>query len=236
MPTQQYLDTYNFARTMDLSKYSVLCCCGGDGSYHETVNGMLDREDKIKIPVAFLPNGSGNDLCRSLGYTTLDQGLSYIIKAQCIKIDTVRVLIDHENEATLPEGNEKLNFCRHMMVNSAIAMPAKISNTAIPLKSCCGTSSYKLATLWEAMCGRFKPDDYELHIDDQQVRINGADTISSTLLMVVNGKNSGAGMLINPFPVINDGLIDVAWISDPSVNCLTGVAGLMGDAKEKAGI
>lgn len=81
MPTQQYLDTYNFARTMDLSKYSVLCCCGGDGSYHETVNGMLDREDKIKIPVAFLPNGSGNDLCRSLGYTTLDQGLSYIIKA-----------------------------------------------------------------------------------------------------------------------------------------------------------
>jgi diacylglycerol kinase family enzyme len=39
---------------------------GGDGTYHEVVNGMLHREDKKKIPVGFIPNGSGNDTLRSL--------------------------------------------------------------------------------------------------------------------------------------------------------------------------
>ena len=45
LPTAQYLDTYNFAKDIDLTKYSVLVCCGGDGSYHEVVNGMLNRAD-----------------------------------------------------------------------------------------------------------------------------------------------------------------------------------------------
>ena len=102
LPTRQYLDTYNFAKDVVLSNYSVLGICGGDGSYHEVVNGMLNREDKLKIPVAFLPNGSGNDLCRALGILTLEQALNNIVKSECIKIDTVRVLMDHESEETLP--------------------------------------------------------------------------------------------------------------------------------------
>ena len=57
----------------------MLGVCGGDGSYHEVVNGMLNREDKVKIPVAFLPNGSGNDLCRALGQMTLEQALNNIV-------------------------------------------------------------------------------------------------------------------------------------------------------------
>lgn len=236
MPTRQYLDTYMFAKDIDLSKYSILCCCGGDGSYHETVNGMLNRTDKMRIPVAFLPNGSGNDLCRSLGIMTLEQGLKYIVKAQCIKIDTVRVLSDHESEETLPEGNDRLSYCRHMMINSAIAMPAKIANTAIPMKGCCGTTSYKIATLWEACKRNFRTDNYDLIIDDELVKVNGSEQISTTLMMVFNGKNTGAGMIVNPFATMNDGLIDVCWISDPKVNSLTGVAGMLGDAKKHAGI
>ena len=46
LPTRQYLDTYNFAKDIEINNYSVLCCCGGDGSYHEVVNGMLNRPDK----------------------------------------------------------------------------------------------------------------------------------------------------------------------------------------------
>ena len=72
MPTRQALDTYRFARELNIDEYSVIACCGGDGSYHETVNGMLNRPDGKKLPVAFLPNGSGNDLCRALGILSLD--------------------------------------------------------------------------------------------------------------------------------------------------------------------
>ena len=169
MPTGQYLDSYNFAKDIDIAKYSVLCCCGGDGSYHEVVNGMLNRPDKIKIPVAFIGNGSGNDLLRALGVFNLDQALDYIVKGECIKIDSVRVLMDHDSEDTLPSGNDRLNYCRHMMINSAIAMPAKIANTAIQFKTCCGTRSYEIATVWEACKGNFRPDNYEMFIDDKPV-------------------------------------------------------------------
>jgi len=165
IPTRQYLDTYNFAKDLDLSKYSVLCCCGGDGSYHEVVNGLLNREDKVKIPVAFMPNGSGNDLCRALGSDNLENALNYLVKGECIKMDTVKVLMDHEDEESLPEGLDRINYCRHMLINSALAMPAKIANTAIPLKNCCGTKSYEIVTIWEACKGNFRPDNYDLFID-----------------------------------------------------------------------
>jgi len=213
----------------------VLAVCGGDGSYHEIVNGMLSRADGLKRPCAFLPNGSGNDLCRALGCEELESALSYIVKGECIEIDTVRVLMDHDSEATLPEGNDRLNYCRHMMINSAVAMPAKIANTAIPLKGCCGTKSYEIATLWEACKGNFRPDNYDLFIDDERVTMGESQNIETTLLMVTNGKFTGAGCVINPFSVMNDGLIDVTWISDPAVNNLMGVAGLLGDAKKHGG-
>lgn len=41
--------------------------CGGDGTLHEVVNGMMARKDGRRVPVAFVPNGSGNDLCMALG-------------------------------------------------------------------------------------------------------------------------------------------------------------------------
>ena len=121
-----------------------------------------------------------------------------------------------------------------MMINSAIAMPAKIANTAIPMKSCCGNKSYELATLWEACKGNFRADAYELTIDDKPVAQVG-NGIQTTLLMVCNGKFTGGGMVINPFATINDGLCDVTWISDPAINNLMGVAGMLGDAKKHGG-
>ena len=42
-------------------------------------------------------------------------------------------------------------------------------------------------------------------------------------------------MIINPFAALNDGLVDVTWLSDPAVNSLIGVAGMLGDAKKHGG-
>lgn len=48
-----------------MDNISALGISGGDGSIYEVVNGMLHRKDKKRVPIAFLPNGSGNDCCRS---------------------------------------------------------------------------------------------------------------------------------------------------------------------------
>lgn len=147
MKTEKYFDTYTYARDTDLTKYSVLSACGGDGTFHEVINGMLARPDKLKIPLALIPNGSGNDLCFSMGINTLDHALDNIIKATCIAVDSVRVLLDHESEDTLPDGDDRAKFIRYMDINSTLSMPARVAHRAIPYKKCCGSNSYVIAIL-----------------------------------------------------------------------------------------
>ena len=43
-------------------------------------------------------------------------------------------------------------------------------------------------------------------------------------------------MVINLFALINDGLIDVTWFSDPALDCLSGVVGFARDSKKYKGI
>lgn len=150
------MDTFLFAKNLEIDKYSLLVAAGGDGTYHEVINGMLAREDKRKIPVALIPNGSGNDLCSSLGIMTLDHALDYIVAGTVTKIDTVRVLMDHEDEDSLPTGMDRLNFCRHMMINACVALPAIVANKAIAWKACCGKASYTIATVCEILKCNFR--------------------------------------------------------------------------------
>jgi hypothetical protein len=49
--------------------------------------------------------------------------------------------------------------------------------------------------------------------------------------MLGNGKYTGGGMIINPYACINDGMVDLTWISDPAVNNLGGVASVLDKAK-----
>lgn len=77
-PTMKAGDTYAFAKDLPIHEYSAIVAAGGDGSYHEVINGMLARPDGKKIPIAMIPNGSGNDLCTSLGIMNLNDALDYI--------------------------------------------------------------------------------------------------------------------------------------------------------------
>ena len=42
----------------------LVVCCGGDGTFNETVSGLL--ESGVDIPVGYIPAGSTNDFANSL--------------------------------------------------------------------------------------------------------------------------------------------------------------------------
>jgi diacylglycerol kinase (ATP) len=63
-----------------LSDFSALIAVGGDGTYHEVVNGMLHRSDKLRVPIGYIPNGSGNDTLRAFDVTDVAKALDYIVK------------------------------------------------------------------------------------------------------------------------------------------------------------
>lgn len=81
-------------------------------------------------------------------------------------------------------------------------------------------------------CG-FVEDTYQLQIDDQPFSQQG---ISTAFMMVNNGKYSSGGMIMNPFAAVNDGLIDITWIDDPSWQGTFGVTGVMSSARGGGGI
>lgn len=60
---------------IDLNGLDALIAVGGDGTLHEVVNGLMNRADSQRIPIAFIPNGSGNDTCHGFGITTIDEAI-----------------------------------------------------------------------------------------------------------------------------------------------------------------
>lgn len=101
--------------TIDLKQYSALIAVGGDGTYHDIVNGMLHRADKVRVPIGFVPNGSGNDTLRAFGVTDIAKSLDYIVKGDLFKTDLVKVLMDYENEEDIPTEAkaERINKYRY---------------------------------------------------------------------------------------------------------------------------
>ena len=82
--TYKRWDAVNLCRELDLSKYSAIVAVGGDGTIHEVVNGIMTRKDGKKLPIGFLPNGTGNDMCGAIELDNVEQGLQYLAKGNTI--------------------------------------------------------------------------------------------------------------------------------------------------------
>jgi len=126
------------------------------------VNGMLARPDGVRKPVGLIPTGQSNDMARSLGLSPerIASAIDNIAKGECIAIDTTRVLLDHTSESSLPDGEERMKFCRHMMSNTSLSMPAKIASGANTWKGCFGASSHSISTYLQAFTCGFVQDTF----------------------------------------------------------------------------
>ena len=49
-------------------KVDLVVCCGGDGTFNETVSGLL--ASGADTPIGYIPSGSTNDFASSLGLPT----------------------------------------------------------------------------------------------------------------------------------------------------------------------
>lgn len=65
--TQKRGDATEYAKQF-ADKYDLIVCRGGDGTFNETVNGILDSG--IDVPLGYIPSGTTNDFAHSLGIPT----------------------------------------------------------------------------------------------------------------------------------------------------------------------
>ncbi len=68
------------------NQVSLVVCCGGDGTFNETVSGVM--KSGCKLPVGYIPAGSTNDFAASLGLQpTLVQAARDIIEGSPVQLD-----------------------------------------------------------------------------------------------------------------------------------------------------
>lgn len=73
-------DIINFAKDLQIDDYSAIVAVGGDGTCHEAINGLMRRPDKKKVPIGFLPGGTGNDFCSNFCNDSINRGLDFLVK------------------------------------------------------------------------------------------------------------------------------------------------------------
>lgn len=62
-------DAAEFAKKAATEQYDLAVCCGGDGTFNETVSGIISSGKKL--PIGYIPAGSTNDFARTLGIPTV---------------------------------------------------------------------------------------------------------------------------------------------------------------------
>ena len=208
--TKKYQDGIRIAETIDIDQYEALVAVGGDGSLHEIINGLKRRQDKKVLPVACIPNGTGNDYCCSLGIYDIETAIADIIKGDTIRLDLGRVMIDHEAEEAIPEY-KKLDMLRYSIINTSFSMPAKFAAAASSYKAIFGKYAYQAGTLRKLPGIEY--DKFSIQIDGEAM----TSSLETLCLFIFNSKYGGGNQIINSFGLMNDGQAELSVIKTDNI-------------------
>ena len=181
----------NIAKEFDITKYNGMVIIGGDGTFHEVINGILNRGDQKKIPIGIIPAGSGNSFMQDLDLVDPVKAVQLIISNQTRLIDVMRLQMGDE----IRYG---INLIGWGMVTD-VGLTAENIRWIGPIR-------YTLAALFEIL---FKKS--------RKAILKIKDKIIDTKFMFIIGCNSihvGKGMKMAPKAHIDDGLIDIVVVDD----------------------
>ncbi len=174
--------------------FTRIYACGGDGTLHEAVSGMVGEENVAICPV---PVGSGNDFVR---YFDLPKerflNISALLKEEVTKCDILKC-DDFYALNNISAGLDAITGKRQQKVKK------------IPMVS--GGAAYKLALGYSFFSSMKNPITFEL--DDEPITVGKGNV---TLAVVGNGRFYGGGFKATPLANISDGLID--FLTVPTIS------------------
>lgn len=173
----------------DLSLYDAICVIGGDGTIHETADGLLARGDGARPPLGLIPAGSGNSMHQHFACLDAAEAVRRILAGQTRPLDVMRV-----------ETSEGVVHCVNIV---AWGVAAEINATAERLRRL-GPVRYALAAAWHIVkarpiCARFELDGRRLEGE-------------FLLAIACNTAFTGKGMKMAPQADASDGLIDLVVV------------------------
>ena len=176
-----------------------ICIIGGDGSFHEAINGMLNRKDQKKIPLALIPSGSGNSLCRDLDLLEPLKATKNIINQNKMKIDILKIT----------------DYNQNIIYSFNIVGWGMVTDIGIKAEKYrwLGTSRYTILSLFQILLKRTRFANIVYTNNN-----NKKNEINKELMFIMlsNTIHTGKGMKIAPKAKLNDGLVDLLLIENIS--------------------
>lgn len=172
---------------------TTVLACGGDGTVHGVVQALVDTD----VALGIVPCGSGDDIALALGFPSEDVETSVDYLLSAITTGSTRVV--DTGRAVAADGTTR-DFLAILSTGFDSAVNER-ANTMTRL----GGQRYNVAMVREL--ASFRPSHYDLQLDDEIV------SGEAMLVAVGNGPTYGGGMRICPRAKIDDGLLDVTWLS-----------------------
>jgi YegS/Rv2252/BmrU family lipid kinase len=180
-------------------------CVGGDGTFNEVINGLMDEKGSIesRVSLGYIPRGTGCDLAKSIPVPlNLDRALDTIVSRRNRKIDLGKVTYrDHRGRESHRYFHNVLSFGLGGEVDARVNSTSKIFG---------GFLSFIRATLISIL--RYEKKQVQLRVDDFF-----DEKVTIWNVAVANGQYHGGGMRVAPGAEINDGLFQVTVIGDLSI-------------------
>jgi diacylglycerol kinase (ATP) len=175
----------------------LVLAAGGDGTVHETVNGLMRAESDRRPAFSVIPLGSGNDLAKVLGIPKgLEPALEALQAGRLGAIDVAGV-----------EPVEPASAAQRWFINDlGVGMAAETTRIyhALP-RLIVGSARYIASAL--AVIARGPLVRVDIHVDGRR-RHRGP----LSMAVVSNGRWSGGRFLLNPHGLIDDGRLDVCLV------------------------
>tara|TARA_Y100000589_G_scaffold25184_1_gene20841 strand:- start:1994 stop:2908 length:915 start_codon:yes stop_codon:yes gene_type:complete len=168
---------------------TLICAMGGDGTMHEVINGMMQREATLRMPVALIPGGTGNSFMEDLGLIHPRSAMESILGGSPQPIDLMECALDGAIEYAF-------NVCGWGMMASG--------NQRAESMRWMGRSRYHAAGLLEIIHCRS---------NHAQLEVDGKDLSAEYhLIAASNSRVVGKGMLMSPHAKHDDGLMDLLML------------------------
>ncbi|MDD4849045.1 MAG: YegS/Rv2252/BmrU family lipid kinase [Bacteroidales bacterium] len=183
------------AREAQENRADTVLVAGGDGSFHEVINGF---DFTKKVPkLIFIAAGTGNDFLRGLKMNAdLQRVFSAISDQKWQPIDLIQADIDGQKVNALNIAD--LGFGGYV-----ISLMRDKAKKGIQL------NTYALAILKAFV--RYKSPTVLLKTEEKEEQLN------CFMLAVCNGSTFGNGLVVHPNARVNDGLLNFTLVGDVSV-------------------
>ena len=177
------LDYLQFTEKIE---YDSIITIGGDGTYHEIINGILKRKDNYNPTLGFIPGGSGNSLMHDLNCLDPNEAIDRILNLNIQKLDVMKLQFEDKKEYAF-------NILGWGMATDIGLLAEKLRWM--------GPSRYTIASLIEILKLNKRPAKI---IIDEKEYLN-----EYIFLLICNTIYTGNAMMAAPNALIDDGLLDV---------------------------